>query len=358
MNMMLEFPPALQTRMRDGVPLLLDLLSGQAFEVRDAELMPIIATLVDLVPDTAEGLAEGLASEMQLDQESASAAVDALCELGLLTEASRVIAQKAGVQAWVDNGWMDALILHFASRDIHYVDDPKELGGDGDMDFEPLIAESAAPVSSEGPYFTLRRPDLSPEGSSIINGIMSRRSFQPFNRESLRLGEIENILWNANLYARDRAAINFREDDRDQVYDSAFSSLSSCLVAYEPIDLGSSILSPGAYHYDVGSHSLLLLREGNLRAEVSRIATGQRRASKGLFSIVICADWEAYSRRYPHERSYRNLLINTAQLAQFYLVLSSMVKLSTFMTPAIHDEDMAEAIGVTRTMPMYLVTAG
>lgn len=356
--MTLEFPPALQARMRDGVPSLLDLLSGRSFEVKDPGLMSIIATLIDLVPDTAERLAEGLVVEMQLDLESSRAAIEALCELGLLTEASRIVTQKAGVQAWVDKGWIDALILHFASRDLHYVDDPQELGGDGELGFQPLTEEPTAPVSSQGLSYALRQPDLLPEGSSIINGIMSRRSFQPFSRASLQTGEIETILWVANLYARDRAAISFRDDDRDQVYDSAFSSLSSCLVAYEPIDLGSAILPPGAYHYDVESHSLVLLREGNLRTEVARIATGQRRASKGLFSIVICADWEAYSRRYPHERSYRNLLINTAQLAQFYLVLSSMLKLSTFMTPAIHDEDMVEAIGVARTMPMYLVTAG
>ncbi|KCY24838.1 hypothetical protein J608_6079, partial [Acinetobacter baumannii 1288284] len=31
---------------------------------------------------------------------------------GLLAEASTIVHKKAGVQEWVDNGWIDALVLH------------------------------------------------------------------------------------------------------------------------------------------------------------------------------------------------------------------------------------------------------
>lgn len=361
---MFDLPPALQLTNSGNGPELYDLLNARHFQIENSEILPFLATLIELVPSPIEELAEWLADEMEISKEDAVAFCDSLVDMGLLCPSDSVAAQKSGVQMWVDNGWIDALIVHFASRNLHYVDDPGEFGGQNDAAHMADIAtKETSPINlvpSKTQSIVLQKPTQDIDAPNLLSAIMNRRSFKPFQKQGLSTQDVETVLWYGNLYARELAVSSATRDptDRDCVYDSAFSCLHTCLVVYEKLDSDAYSIEPGAYFYDVREHALRPVREGVLRQEISRIATGQRRAGSGLMSLVLCADWEGYGLRYPHERSYRNLLINTAQLAQFYLVLLTERKFDTFMTPALQDESMAELIGAESTTPLYLVTAG
>lgn len=361
---MFDLRPALQLTNSGKGPELYDLLNSRHFQIENPDILPLLAALIELVPSPIEDLAEGLADEMEIDKADAAAFCDSLVDMGLLCPSDTVAAQKSGVQMWVDNGWIDALIVHFASRNLHYIDDPDEFGGQNDAAHMADIAPTAAtPVSAappKAPSIILQQPTQDIDAPNLLSAIMNRRSFKPFQKQGFAPQDVETVLWYGNLYARELAVSNLARDptDRDRVYDSAFSCLHTCVVLYEKLEGDGYSVEPGAYFYDVQDHALRPVREGTLRQEISRIATGQRRAGSGLMSLVLCADWEGYGQRYPHERSYRNLLINTAQLAQFYLVLLTERKFDTFMTPAIQDESMAELIGAGSTAPLYLVTAG
>ncbi|WP_158006541.1 nitroreductase family protein [Acidithiobacillus thiooxidans] len=359
---MLDFRPALQLVFRDQKPVLYDLLNSRFFEINDLNIVPIIATLTDLVPGHFVDLSTRLSDAAEIEPEEARVVIEELVSMGLLCSIDSIVSQKVGVQKWVDNGWIDALILHFASRNLSYVDDPMEFGGRNDTSCCPLNSGQSIKrqndVMSTVGRIPLWRPQKEFDGSSLMAAMLSRRSFNQFHRKAFRPNELDLILWYANLYARDRSAVEFNDDDRDHAYDSAFSCLYSYVVLYEPVEVGSICLKPGAYLYDVKAHALALVRDGVLRSEISRIAIGQKRAGSGMMSIIICADWEGYGRVYAHERAYRNLLINTAQLAQFYLVLATSQEFDTFMTPAIQDESMAELLGIQGACPLYLITAG
>lgn len=361
---MFDLRPALQLTNTGQGPELYDLLNSRHFQIENADILPLLAVLMELVPAPMEDLAQGLVDEAEMDLEDAEAFCDSLVEMGLLCPSDMVAAQKSGVQMWVDNGWIDALIVHFASRNLHYVDDPDEFGGQEDAaHMADISTGKVTPIASASPKATpilLQQPSEDIPAPNLLSAIMNRRSFKPFRKKEFGPQDVETVLWYGNLYARELAVSNEARDptDRDRVYDSAFSCLHTCVVLYEPLEGPGYRVEPGAYFYDVQGHALRPVREGSLRAEISRIATGQRRAGSGMLSLVLCADWEGYGQRYPHERSYRNLLINTAQLAQFYLVLLTERKFDTFMTPAIQDESMADLIGAGTTAPLYLVTAG
>ncbi|MEG8269293.1 nitroreductase family protein [Acinetobacter baumannii] len=91
---------------------------------------------------------------------------------------------------------------------------------------------------------------------------------------------------------------------------------------------------------------------------MAKLAIGQKRAAGGLATIIIAADLEKYSTVYKHERSYRNLLINTAQLCQFYLVQATIKGFNTFITPAILDEEMADFLDLSDNIPLYIAAIG
>lgn len=360
---MYDLRPALQLTNHGNGLALYDLLASRYFHIEDPSILPFLAELTDLVPGTLDVLMNGLIENTKIDQAQAHAICESLIDMGLLCLSDVVAAQKCGVQMWVDNGWIDALVLHFASRNLKYVDDPEEFGGDNNLDhINNISSQKRLSQTAEiiGPSIRLVQPSQDVDGHELLSAIMSRRSFKPFRKAGFAPGDLETVLWFGNLYARERAisSASLPEDDRNRVYDSAFSCLSTYVVMYKPIETDTYMIDPGAYFYDVHKHELHPVRSGNLRSDISRIATGQKRAGTGLMSIVLCADWENYGGRYPHERSYRNLLINTAQLAQFYLVLSTMRGFDTFMTPAIQDERMSALVGAGRSMPLYLVTAG
>lgn len=361
---MYDLRPALQLTNTGNGPELYDLLNNRHFQIGNPDILPLLATLIELVPGSIEDLVEGLVENADMTPDDAKAFCDSQIELGLLCSSETLAAQKSGVQMWVDNGWIDALIVHFASRNLQYVDDPNEFGGDNNtehmVDLKPAKDQPSVGAVLDGPVINLKQPTEQLETSNLLSAIMNRRSFKPFKKGEFAPEDLETVLWYGNLYARELAISNAALDaaDRDRVYDSAFSCLHTCVVLYEALEVQEYRIEPGAYFYDPHAHSLRPVRQADLSDEISRIATGQRRAGSGLMSLVLCADWESYSERYPHERSYRNLLINTAQLAQFYLVLLTDRKFDTFMTPAIQDQSMADLIGAGPAAPLYLVTAG
>ena len=64
--------------------------------------------------------------------------------------------------------------------------------------------------------------------------------------------------------------------------------------------------------------------------------------------------------RYNHPRAYRTLLINTGELAQKYITLSSAYQLTCFMTPAFEDQIADDLLGINgyEEAPSYLVAIG
>ncbi len=153
-----------------------------------------------------------------------------------------------------------------------------------------------------------------------------------------------------------RNAVEEQIQDRPEVLlDSAFSALETYFFAFSIEGLPN-----GIYHYDLRSHSVSLLREGLFRDEVARMCIGQRKPGSGSCTFLISAVFERYMYRYRHPRAYRNLLINVSEFAHRYILLSTALGLSTFMTPALQDEQADALLGVNgyEEAPLYVVAIG
>ncbi|MEG8269294.1 hypothetical protein MKR64_16115 [Acinetobacter baumannii] len=91
------------------------------------------------------------------------------------------------MQEWVDNGWIDALVLHLSSRNLNYSDDPAYFNGLENESFEPIenskIKEIDEKNASNYYYLNSDLDDIS--GEDILHGIIGRRSFQPFYKKNL-----------------------------------------------------------------------------------------------------------------------------------------------------------------------------
>ncbi|KRI13697.1 hypothetical protein APC96_14350 [Acinetobacter pittii] len=360
MNYIVDIQPAIQLKNNNGSLVIYDLISKESYEVENIEILPIFATITESVPCPINELKEIILSQYNISKVEVDDILSTFISYGLLAEASTIVHKKAGVQEWVDNGWIDALVLHLSSRNLNYSDDPAYFNGLENESFEPIenskIKEIDEKNASNYYYLNSDLDDIS--GEDILHGIIGRRSFQPFYKKEFNQNDIDSILCFSNQYARKRGTKIFESSDRDSVYDSAFSALHTYIVIYKDLLILDQVLSAGCYYYDLNKHALILIREGNYKKEVAKLAIGQKRAAGGLATIIIAADLEKYSTVYKHERSYRNLLINTAQLCQFYLVQATIKGFNTFITPAILDEEMADFLDLSDNIPLYIAAIG
>ncbi len=97
-----------------------------------------------------------------------------------------------------------------------------------------------------------------------------------FIKKEFNQNDIDSILWFSNQYARKRGTKIFESSDRDSVYDSAFSALHTYIVIYKDLLILDQVLSAGCYYYDLNKHALILIREGNYKKEVAKLAIGQK----------------------------------------------------------------------------------
>ncbi|MBG0807921.1 hypothetical protein IY145_00545 [Methylosinus sp. H3A] len=356
---MYELTPLLQIR-RNANRLHADLLlEGLSLEVETDAMLRMIELIATNSPASLDAIKRLLVEQNVYDHEQAEIEIQKFLEARVLVRSDQITSQKHGVQFWADHGWIDALILHLNTRDIVYQDDPVDVGGrDDQQTIFGLPDNLRESVSSELNRVSWKLPHprrLGPD--DVLRGMMTRRSFQPY-RGRFSIEKLSSILWHANSYARQSRDAYERADTREGAYDSAFSCLTTYMIVYQDIVDGENVYNAGIYQYDISSHRLIGVKMGEFRDQIAEIAIGQKRASAGLFTFLIAGNWEKYRQRYPHGRSYRNLLVNVAEQAQYYLVLATAYEYATFMTPAMQDERMQSLIESFDHLPLYFVTAG
>ncbi len=327
-------------RIRFGSPIECDLLlDGRTFELPSPALVAVIAAM------TGKGnLAHfaDLARSHLDDPAHASAVIDAFVGADILVAADREYPEMDAVEHWIDRGWLDALLFHLRARGGQYADDgaldPTRLQ---DSMLRDVIAEGVSVWRDiAGPETALPEPLPRVALPPLADVLLSRRSNRPWARESIALRELATVLSHASS-----ETLAQRETVRDTAAERPSALLHSAFSALELYVAAFSVeqLPEGLYHYRPQSHSLTLVRGGDLRHEFVGMCAGQARAGGGSVTIVISAAWGPYMARYQHAHAYRVLLVNAAELGQKILLYATALGLSTFLTPAF-DELRADRV--------------
>lgn len=348
-------------RVQFGPPLVCDLLlDGRSVELPDGAYIELIAQMDQAVD--IELLIKMVEKIFTVPTMEAEAIIADLKQAAVLVDADHKRQEMVGVQHWIRRGWLDALILHLKSRDIDCLDDGVQNSRrhNGDLLRGVIEQEGLPELWREYPdsqRFELPPAEPLPENQTFEDVLLRRRSFQPWTQKQLKLPQLSTILSLANKEnLRLRKEVEARVQGSPEVLlDSAFSALETYFFAFSIEGLVS-----GMYHYDPRTHSVSLLKEGLFRDDVARMCIGQRRPGSGSCTFLISAVFERYMYRYRHPRAYRNLLINVSEFAHCYILLATALGLSTFMTPALQDEQADALLGVNgyQEAPLYVVAIG
>lgn len=109
-------------------------------------------------------------------------------------------------------------------------------------------------------------------------------------------------------------------------------------------------LAVGLYHYNVGSHALHLLRP-MAEEEAAQLAllfvAGQDYFASAPVIVAMCARFRRSFWKYRnHGKAWRALLLETGHLSQNLYLTATELGLGAFVTAAINDADIEEALGL------------
>jgi SagB-type dehydrogenase family enzyme len=117
-------------------------------------------------------------------------------------------------------------------------------------------------------------------------------------------------------------------------------------------------LASGLYHYNAGSHSLELIRLGDLRSEVLRLTLGQEHVGSASAVCFMTAVFPRSQYKYHTARAYRVVTLDTGHLGQTFCLVATWLGLAPFTTAAVDDTGIETALGIDGVTESVLYVAG
>ena len=191
-------------------------------------------------------------------------------------------------------------------------------------------------------------PAPSHRGSTSVEEAIARRySVRSYRPDPLSLAQFSQILW---------AAQGTTEHGRRAAPSAgATYPLEVFVVVGEK---GVEDIEEGVYHYYPRGHSLSLQRGGDLRAELSAAALGQRFLREAPASIVVCANYDRTASGYGR-RAERYVPIEAGHVGQNVHLQTVALGLGTVMVGAFSDGEVSRVLGIgPEVAPLYIFPLG
>ena len=180
----------------------------------------------------------------------------------------------------------------------------------------------------------------------VINHRYSVRSYSP---KPLSLAQLSQILW---------AACGERVDTTTEA--SRTIPSAGALYPLEIFVLAGEVedLDKGLYQYHYRNQSLELLKEEDLREELSRSAWEQDFLAQAPVDLIVAAEPSRTTNVYG-ERGKRYIQIEVGHLAQNVYLQAEALGLSTCAVGAFDDDEVARVLGLEKDfIPLYILPLG
>ena len=235
--------------------------------------------------------------------------------------------QEERLALWIKRGWMEGLVFHFETRNLHYDD------ADGKTDdvASNLPAVEFWKEYPGAPIIALPAATAPRMTEPLAESMVRRRCNRAYREKTRSMGELSTLLHYGNmsvLRARQEAERAYNERSSTFLRHSAWAPIETYVLAFAVVGL-----EPGLYHYDLRHHHLTLIKTGIDRREIAACYLGQKLATDAPCTFLFTSVWERFMARYQHARGYRNLLVNTSELGQRYLLIATALGMSTWMSP-------------------------
>jgi SagB-type dehydrogenase family enzyme len=182
--------------------------------------------------------------------------------------------------------------------------------------------------------------------ASLEELLRQRRSIREYSDAALTKDEVMKLLWAAQGITSDRGF-------RTAPSAGALYPLELYLVAGNVDNL-----APGVYKYKPAQNGLVLVREGDVRANLAAASLGQSSVSDGAIDIVIAAVYERTQVKYG-SRGERYVHIEVGHAAQNICLEATALGLGLVTIGAFDDAEVAKVVGMSKDeSPLYVMPVG
>lgn len=179
-------------------------------------------------------------------------------------------------------------------------------------------------------------------GPGLTDVLAARRSRRSFAPGSLGLNEIGQLLWSAagstdTLTGATRTAPSAGATHPLEIY----------------LVVAAGEVPPGVYRYDRAAHALVMLRAGDVRAELAAAALGQEWVARAPVTLVVAADFTRTTAVYG-ERGIRYVYLEAGHVAQNLCLAAEALGLGTVVVGAFRDAEARQALAVDHEVILLL----
>lgn len=194
-------------------------------------------------------------------------------------------------------------------------------------------------------------PPVQPLGEmSISEALMRRRSVRDYRNETLDKERFSFLLWSTSGLQRAESGHAFRT-----------APSAGALYPVETYICCNNVegIEEGIYHYNVKSHALSLLSEGDMKRKVTTAALGQEMCSSANFISIWTGIFMRSKWKYD-QRAYRYIYLDAGHMAQNLYLAAVSVGLGVCGIGALFDEEINEILGVdgVQESVIYMASAG
>lgn len=191
-------------------------------------------------------------------------------------------------------------------------------------------------------------PDF--QGMAVEEAIKKRRSIRSYSGKPMNMAELSGLLFSA-------------QGITGEIHGQKLRTAPSAGALY-PMELyvfvhNVSGLSQGLYHYNPLEHSLIVIKKGDLREDISKAGLGQKALKEANVVIALTAVPGRTTRKYGN-RGFRYIYIEAGHIAQNMALEAVSSGLGAATIGAFLDNELNRLIGIDgkKGISLYLFTAG
>lgn len=209
------------------------------------------------------------------------------------------------------------------------------------------------PRPKKGTVVKLPYPKLKGQ-VSLEEALANRRSVREYTNEPLTLEEVSQLLWAtygiSEITHRLRTAPSAGAQYPLEIY---------IAVKERGVKTTEGFLQPGVYYYDPHTHTLQLVKQGDISRELYYAAVEQQWVLDAPVSIVFTAVYNKTVKVYGERGRVRYVPMDLGHAAQNVYLQATALGLGTVAVGAFYDEDVKKILQLPEEeTPIYIMPVG
>jgi len=185
---------------------------------------------------------------------------------------------------------------------------------------------------------------------ALIETLKKRKSIRSFQPKPLSIADLSFLLWASTGIQRTEKGYEFRT-----------APSAGALYPIETYVIANNVenLDEALYHYNIRTHSLEEVKNGDLKEKTAHATLGQKMCASAPVVLVWTAAFKRSKWKYA-QRAYRYVYLDAGHIAQNLALSATSIGLGSCQIGAFFDDEINQIVGIdgAEESVLYLTVLG